>query len=77
MKSDLKDILKRQVEILNLGEVGKAIERLTRSAFVPQQICKNFVYRRFVQNTARSPNKEMQIFMELHALWIFHCPRVT
>ena len=77
VKSDLKDILKRQVEILNLREVGKAIERLTRPAFVPQQIYKNFVYRSFVQNTARSPNKEMQIFMELHTLWNFHCPTVT
>jgi hypothetical protein len=73
----MKDILKRQMEILNFGEVGKPIERLTRPAFVAQQIYKNFVYRSFVQNTARFPNQKMQVFMELHTWWNFHCQTVT
>jgi len=66
VKSDLKNIVKCKVESLKFREVGKAIERLTRPAFVPQQICKNFVYRSFVQNPMRLPGKEMQVLIESH-----------
>jgi hypothetical protein len=77
VKSDMKNIVKCKVESLKFREVGKAIERLTRAAFVPQQIYKNFVYHGFVQNTAGLPNKEMQVFMELHTWRNFHSPTAT
>jgi hypothetical protein len=77
VKSDMKDIVKCKVESLKFREVGKPIERMIHRTFVPQQIYKNFVYRGFIQNTARLPNKEMQVFMELHTRWNFHFPTVT
>jgi hypothetical protein len=77
VKSDMKNIVKCKVERLKFGEVGKAIERLTRPALVPQQIYKNFVYRSFVQNPARLPNKEMQIFIESHSWQTFHFSTAT
>ena len=64
-KRNLKNILEGEVKRLDEREIRKAIEWLSGHGFSSEELQQNFVYRSFIKNTARPPDNEVQIFVEL------------
>jgi hypothetical protein len=59
VKSDMKNIFEGEMKRLDGREIAKAIEWLGGHGFSSEQIYQNLVYRSFIKNAARSPDKEM------------------
>jgi hypothetical protein len=72
VKSDMKNISESEVKRLDEREIRKAIERLSGHGFSSEQVYQNFVYRSFIKNAARSPDKEMGFFEKLDLHGWFH-----
>jgi hypothetical protein len=59
VKSDVKNIFESEVKRLDGREIAKAIEWLSSHGFSSDELEQGFVYRSFIENAERSPDKEV------------------
>jgi hypothetical protein len=59
MQSDMKNILESKVKRFDEREIRKAIKWLRGHGFSSEEVDQNLIYRGFVENAARPPDKEM------------------